>query len=222
MTRRFVWGFMPLFVIANMVVFQPWDWYNHAMLLYWFLAACILVAALLSKLWQAYPSVSVRFIVAGVITSMLLSGIFINLNQLLGKDRHRLLTTEELRLADAVRAETSPHAIFAVGLQHNHPIPVMTGRRVLMGYPGWLSAEGVDYAQREHDLRAIYTFDANASHLLSKYSVDYVVIGPFERKKLGANLAAYRGRYPSIIKTANYEIFAVKDKAQESAKASIE
>ena len=38
-----------VFVIANVVVFQPWAWDNTKVLAYWFLAGCILVAALLSR-----------------------------------------------------------------------------------------------------------------------------------------------------------------------------
>jgi uncharacterized membrane protein len=114
-----------------------------------------------------------------------------------------------LRLAEAVRNETPPHAIFVVGLQPNHPIPVMAGRRVLMSYPGWLWAEGHDVGQREQDLRAIYALDANAPQLLKDYRVDYVVIGPFERDQLAANVSAYRKRYTAIIKTDKYEVFAV-------------
>jgi hypothetical protein len=200
---------MPLFVIANVVVFQPWDWYNHAMLLYWFLAVSILVATLVSKVWRTYRAPVVRLLVGGVVTSMLLSGVLINLHQLLGKDQVRLLTPEELRLAEAVRNETPPHAIFVVGLQPNHPVPVMAGRRVLMSYPGWLWAEGHDFTQREQDLRAIYAFASNAPQLLKDYRVDYVVIGPFERDQLAANVSAYRNRYNTIIKTDNYEVFAV-------------
>jgi hypothetical protein len=179
------------------------------MLLYWFLAVSILVATLVSKVWRTHRAPVVRVLVGGVVASMLLSGVLINLHQLLGKDRVRLLTPEELRLAEAVRNATPPHAVFVVGLQPNHPIPVMAGRRVLMSYPGWLWAEGHDVGQREQDLRAIYALDANAPQLLKDYRVDYVVIGPFERDQLAANVAAYRKRYTAIIKTDKYEVFAV-------------
>jgi hypothetical protein len=42
---RFLWAFMPIFVIANLVVFQPWDWDNTKVFLFWYLAGCVLVAA---------------------------------------------------------------------------------------------------------------------------------------------------------------------------------
>src|SRR6185369_7652666 len=49
--RRFLWAFMPVFVAANVAVFQPWDWDNTKVLVWWFLAACILVASWMVKTW---------------------------------------------------------------------------------------------------------------------------------------------------------------------------
>lgn len=209
-SRRFLWGFMPLFLIANVAVFQPWDWDNIKVLAYWFLAVCVAVAALLARWWRTQRAVIVRGLLVVAIVTMTLSGLLLNLSQLLGRDQHLLLTREEVDLAVAVRTITSPKAIFAAGLQHNHPISVLAGRRVMLGYPGVLWAQGIDYAQRERDLRAIYALAPDMPNLLDRYGVDYVVIGPNEQQQLGANLAGYLARYPVILRTANYAIFKVR------------
>ena len=219
--QRFLWAFMPVFAIGNLVVFQPWDWDNTKVFLYWFLAVCILVAALIAKTWRrsslpirwgrlaGIGTFMVQWLLAGVTLSLILSGLMVNLKQLLEQDQHLFLTLEEVQLAEAVRAETPRHTIFVVGLQHNHPVPMLTGRQVVVGYSGWLSTQGYDYEERERDLYAIYALAPNAPQLLAKYRVDYVVIGPREREELAANLAAYLAHYPTIIRTANYQVFAV-------------
>lgn len=210
LSRRFLWGFMPLFLIANVAVFQPWDWDNIKVLAYWFLAVCVAVAALLTRWWRTQRTFAVRSLIAAAVVTMTLSGLLLNLSQLLGQDQHLLLTREEVDLAATVRTITPPAAIFAAGLQHNHPISVLAGRRVMMGYPGVLWAQGIDYAQRERDLRAIYALASDMPALVSRYDVTYVVIGPNEQQQLGANLAGYRARYPLVLHTANYEIFKVR------------
>jgi uncharacterized membrane protein len=86
---------------------------------------------------------------------------------------------------------------------------MLTGRQVVMGYPGWLWTAGFDYRERERDLRSIYGFAPDAPELLARYRVDYLVVGPFERREVAANLAAYQAHYPSIIRTVNYEVFDV-------------
>lgn len=209
--RRFLIAFMPIFVIANLVVLQPWDWDNTKILTYWFLAVCILVAAVLARAWRASRAVAVRVGIGAAVATMVLSGLLLNLDQLLGGDRHLLLSAEEVVLAERARADTPERSTFAVGLQHNHPIPVLAGRRVLMSYPGWLWSQGMDYTQRAADLRTILALAPEAPELLESYGIDYVVVGPNERDQLGADLTAYQARYPSIIRTAHYEVFDVKE-----------
>ncbi len=207
---RVLWAFMPIFPIANLIAFQPWDWDNSKILVYGFLAACVLVSAALMKLWREFPSLPVRAFLAATIVTMTLSGVLENAAQLLGRDRHLMLTTEEMEVASAVRSKTEPHAIFAAGLQHNHPVPVLGGRRVLTSFPGWMWSQGAVTAQREHDLREIFAFGPGARGLLAKYHVDYVVIGPNETEKMGADAGAFRNAFPAIVETASYTIFDVR------------
>jgi hypothetical protein len=207
--RRFLTGFMPLFLIANVVVFQPWAWDNTKVLVYWFLACCILVAALVSRVWES-SGVPGRAMTAAALATMVLSGLLENFGQALGRDRHLVLSAEELRLADSTRARTPPQAVLAVGLRHNHPITLLTGRRVVLGYPGWMWSQGLHYQERERALGAIFALTQDAPRLLRQYGVDYVVIGPDERQRFAANLEGYRARFPTLLRTENYEIFAVR------------
>ncbi|HEY0603308.1 MAG TPA: hypothetical protein VGD58_10375 [Herpetosiphonaceae bacterium] len=207
---RFLWGFMPVFALANLVVFQPWDWDNHKVLVYWFLAVAILVAALLMQTWRQQRSIVVRGLLVVVVLTMTLSGLLVNLHQLLGLSRYQLANTEEIMLADLVRTQTPERAVFAAGIQNNHPVPMLTGRRVVMSYPGWLWTHGIDVAERERDLREIYALGERTDALLKQYGVDYVVIGPGERNDLAANTAAFQARYPVVISTPNYQVFDVR------------
>ncbi|MGH3810033.1 MAG: hypothetical protein ACRDRU_26115 [Pseudonocardiaceae bacterium] len=209
-SRRLLWAFMPTFIVCNLIVFRPWDWDNTKFFFYWFLAVCILVGMLLTKIWREHRSVAVRTLLAGVVATMILSGLLVNYQQLAGKDRNQMLSAEELRVAEQVRELTPAHATFTVSFQHNHPVPVMAGRRVVMSYPGWLFAFGVDYQESERDVRSIYALAPNTAALLQKYDVDYVVIGPGEAQEFTPNLELFRTRYPRIISTENYEIFKIR------------
>ncbi|MFN2476090.1 MAG: hypothetical protein ABR526_07100 [Chthoniobacterales bacterium] len=209
-TRRFLWACMGIFVATNVAQFQPWDWNNHIILVYWFLAVCILVAAILRKLWRATRSLPLRALLASVVVTMLLSGMLLNLQEWFAHGRHCLLSNEEVMLAKAVRQMTRRSAVFVVGLQNNHPIAVLTGRRVLMSFPGWLWPQGIDASERERDVRAIYAMNAQAPELLRKYKVDYVVIGPEERRALAANRDAFHNQFSMLLRTNNYEIYSTR------------
>jgi len=213
--RRFLLAFQPLFLASNLFIFQPWDWDNTKILLWWFLASSLLVAALLSRSWRLRPLWLSRPAIVLVVLSLIASGVVDNVKQAAGASRNRLLTTEELGVAVRLRELTDPHALFAVGLRHNHPVPMLTGRRVLMGYPGWLWSQGIDSKTRERELTAIMKLAPESSELLARYGVDYVVVGPDEVSRFGADPEAWRARYPSALTTDHYEVFAISRSASD-------
>jgi hypothetical protein len=212
-SRRFLLAFQPVFVAGNLFLFQPWDWDNTKLLLYWYLAACVMAAAVLAKLWRILPSFASRSLVAAAIVSALLSGVLENLDQALGRDRHLLLTADELRLARLVRESTGTRALFACGDDHNNPIPVLSGRRVMLGYPGWLWSQGFDPTARDRDLGEILSLSPGSAPLLERYGVDYVAVGPRDQARFHGDLDGYRRRYPTVLKTATYEVFDVRPSA---------
>jgi len=206
--RRILLALLVPFFAANLVVFQPWDWDNSKVLVYAYLAACILGAALVVRAWRAHAAWRAPVVLA--LSTLVGSGLLENTHQALGRDRHRLLDAEEVELARQVREETEPRALFVCGLQHNHPVPVLGGRRVLLSYPGWHWSQGLDIAERERHVRAIFALGADADALLARYRVSYVVIGPWEQERLGASVEAFRARFPSPIRTRSYEVFDVR------------
>ena len=208
-SRRFLLAFQPLFLISNLFIFQPWDWDNTKVLVWWYLASCILVAALLARLWVTGPKLFVRPALAVLVLTMIGSGVIENVEQARGRQRNVLLTAEEIEFARRVRESTDPHALFATGLKHNHPVSVLAGRRVLMGYTGWLWSQGIDFSVRERDLRSIMKLTPDAGALLAGYGVAYVVVGPDEREHLAADPEAWRSRFPSVLRTPSYELFSV-------------
>ncbi|MGH7633357.1 MAG: hypothetical protein ACRENC_06475, partial [Gemmatimonadaceae bacterium] len=105
-SHRFLVAFMPAFVLANLFVFQPWDWDNTKVFAFWFLGVSVLVASLVAGLWRAHRNALVRTALGVAVASMVLSGLLVNLFQFLGRDRNLMASTDALRLATAVRVST--------------------------------------------------------------------------------------------------------------------
>jgi len=209
-SRRLLAAFMAIFVVANLVVFQPWDWDNHKILVYWFLAVVILVAALLARAWRRHPSAAVRTLIVGIIVTMVLSGALEDLTALEGKSRYLMLTADQIALAAEVRARTPADAIFVTGMENNDPIAMLTGRRLYVGYPNWLWTEGIPYEARREEALAILRFDAGAPSLIARDGIDFVVIGPYERNTLKADEAAFRARYTALVTVGAYTVYDVR------------
>jgi hypothetical protein len=201
---------MAIFVAANLFAFQPWDWDNHKILVYWFLATAILVAALLVRVWRRYRTALVRVPIVLAAASMVASASLENLDMLMGQGRYRMLSAAQIELAAAIRETTAPRSLIVSGMQTHDPVLMLAGRRLLMGYWGQLWVSGIPYEERQADVLAIYRLGPGADALLARYGVDYVVIGPDEVADLGANLAAFEARYPVAAREGPWTIFAVR------------
>jgi hypothetical protein len=203
---------MALFVLANLLVFQPWDWDNTKVLVYWFLATCVLAALVIAQAGSA-ARLAGRVGLVALVVVLVGSGTLENLDQLLGRDRHLLLTAEEIRVGEYVRTVTPARSVLAAGPQHNQPASLLAGRTVVLGYPGWIWSHGLPYADRERDLRTIFQGGHTTDSLVRRYHAGYILIGP-ARSAWPANADALRRRYPSVLRTEHYELFQVTASAE--------
>ena len=206
--RLLIAPFSLVFLVANLIKFQPWDWDNSKLLVFWYMASAVAVGALLVRLARAHP---VGAIVALTIWLSLVASGVLSLLQFLPPQgpAYVWFTTEEVQLAAQVRRQTSPTAVFVTGEQPNNPIADLAGRPVLMSYPGWLWSYGINYTQREADIARIYQGAPEAIDLLRHYHADYIVIGPTERSVFEPNIDYFTTKFRLVLHTQNYDVYAV-------------
>ncbi len=82
-------------------------------------------------------------------------------------------TRAEMELAEAFREISSPSSLVLCSDFHHHWVPALSGRRVLLGYRGWLASYGIDFAPVVRDMRAMFQGDDEAEELMERYGVDY-------------------------------------------------
>ncbi|MBA3243079.1 MAG: hypothetical protein H0T60_17805, partial [Acidobacteria bacterium] len=90
----------------------------------------------------------------------------------------------------------------------------LTGRRSLMGYPGHVWSHGIDYFERESELKRIYSGAPDAASLLSKNGVEYVVVGPLEeaemkKYRLALNRPFFE-RYTKVGEAGEYRLYKTR------------
>ncbi len=71
---RVAMAFTAVFVVANLVVFQSWDWDNTKLLAYWYLGAALLIASLVVRWWRRWWRGAVA---AVVVTTVLGTGVLV-------------------------------------------------------------------------------------------------------------------------------------------------
>ena len=171
------------FVVPNVIVLQPWDWDNTKFFIFWALLGSVMIGGLVGALFKRGPAGLTAAVV--VLALVAVGGLAGALDLARASDStvssYQFTDAKGVQVADWVRGHTSPSAIFAVADEHNNPIPTLAGRRVMIGYPGWLWTYGLgDYAQKGADEKLILQGAPNALDLVDKYGVGYVLIGPQE------------------------------------------
>jgi len=196
---------LALFAIANVYLFQPHAYDNLKLLFYAYLALALGTARLLAGWWRrGWAS---KLAAAAVLLLATTSGA---LSVLRESTLHwPLLDADEVAIGFELRKLTPPDARFLTADHHDHPVPIVAGRRLVLGYRGWLWTYGLHVAPVLADVRAIYAGEDRAPLLLRRYGVDYVFIGPGERQAFVVDDAWFAGRYPLLLQRGSYSVYRV-------------
>ena len=206
--RRLLVFYLPftlLFVICNAAKISPWVWDNIKVLFYWYVASVPLVALLLARLWRV--GAAARAGVLALVAALTLAGALDVWRVLAKTSEQGTFDAPGVAFSELVKRETAPRSLILHAPTYNHPA-YLAGRRSLMGYAGHLWSQGIDYAEREREVRRIYAGSPDAQGLLYKHGVEYVVVGPLERAGLQVN-ESYFSRFTKVGETGGYKLYKV-------------
>jgi hypothetical protein len=215
-----------VFVVANLVVFQSWDWDNTKLFAYWYLGAALLVSTLVVRWWRRWWRGAAAAVVA---TTVLLTGVLVLVrllpwtpaNDSIGGP-YTTATVDDVRLAAAVAAATPSNAVFLTEGKPNDPVLTLAGRTAVMGYYGWLWSYGTDFGQRPQDVRSMLEgcptqarSDCRVFGLLHTYRVAYAEIddrvgdaGVFDAQ-VGVTWWAQQG-FPVVARSGHVTVYDVR------------
>jgi hypothetical protein len=206
--RKFYWPFLGLFIITNIFIFQPHYYDNMKIMLWWFLLSAILTGKFLSFLKNRFGKKG--FVLIAITLFLLIPTGFLSVY----RETYvswKMFSNEDIALADFVRVNTSKDALFLTSDKHNHPIPCLAGRSVVMGYRGWLWTHGINYTEKERNILDIYHAEVGYENLLVKYGINYILLEKNKTNDLGINYGYYmtQSKFQPIYESDNYLLFKV-------------
>lgn len=204
---KFYLPFIFCFLIANLVKVAPWVWDNIKVLFLWYLASAPLVAWLLARWWQQRSFI--RWLAPVALATLLLAGALDVLRVVSEASEYQEFDAQGIAAANLISAQTSPRALVLHAPTYNSPV-FLTGRRSLLGYPGWMWSRGLDYSERSADIARIYSGAPEADGLLRKYSVDYVLVGPMELASFKVNEQFWL-KYKTLSQAGAYRVYQIGD-----------
>ena len=202
---KFYLPFLFCFLVPNLIRLAPWVWDNIKVLFLWYIASAPLVAAFLSKWWAQRSRW--RWLAPLVFASMVLAGSLDVWRVITGATELREFDAQAIAMAKHISEQTGPRALILHAPTYNSPV-FLTGRRSLLGYPGWIWSRGLDYFRRNQDIQSIYSGDVNAVTLLHQYGIEYVLVGPEELSTLRTN-EGFLSQYREMAKAGPYRLYKI-------------
>ncbi len=101
---------------------------------------------------------------------------------------------------------------------HNNAVASLTGRRIVCGAGTYLYYHGVDYQNREEDVKKMLSDPEGNLALFTAYGVDYVYLSSYELTS-GASPAVFGKLFPLVYEDEEYwydpvRIYAVSERAR--------
>ena len=155
-----------VFYVSNFVHYQPWNIDNSKVFHAGWVPLAISVVATYFAIVLKTENSFIQFVSVLIFVCMNFSGA-------LSVYRTHYMTapqwetgyfpTEYLidEFVDDVIFLSKPDAVFLTDSFHNHPVPALAGRQVLLGYRGWLSSHGINDTER---VKNIHNLMINPSH----------------------------------------------------------
>ena len=204
--KTFYLAFVALFVLSNLVVFQPHDYDNLKLMFWWFLMSCI-VTGLMSDAFIRRSRLPGLLLSLVVVTTMIATG-----SVAVWREVHlswRMFSSDDIALAQFVKDHTSPDAIFLTSDRHNGPVSCLAGRRIVMGYRGWLWTHGINYHVREQDVIEMFRGSDHAIELLKQYRVDYVLIEQDKIIDFHEDPEFFKSHFPIVYRSPNFTVLQI-------------
>ncbi|HYG81494.1 MAG TPA: hypothetical protein VD861_13950, partial [Pyrinomonadaceae bacterium] len=202
---RFYLPFTLCFIIPNLIKLAPWVWDNIKVIYYWFLLSVPLVALLLARLMRGSPAM--RSASAVLLLTLVLAGALDVWSVASRAAEFRIFDADGVRFAETVKQVAGPRATVLHEPTFDTPV-FLTGRRSVMGYPGHIGSHGISWEDRWRDIRRIYAGGRDAESLLAKYGVEFVVVGPHERRDAPAG-DDFFSRFELVGETGEYRLYKI-------------
>lgn len=192
------------FLLPSLMIFQPWDFDNIKLFVYWYFFAALLTAAFVVKIasrswWQIGGAV----LLVGVIILAGSLDIFRILTS--AGTRYSIYGKEAIEMAEFVKQNTPENAVFVSADKFDNPVVSLAGRKLVMGFSPWLWTYGLNYSPRQQFVTNFLAGNATADDL-ENYQVNYAVLFP-HIQNYTQNQQYFDSNYQLIYDKDGYRIY---------------
>lgn len=224
-SRLFFAGGALLWLICELVVFQPNLYDNNKLIFVSYALMCGLTAEFMAKVWTALRQGALRraapVLAAFTLTACFLSGGLTLAREYVSGDHlglggwvesgYQVVSAQQRRLAEYVSENTEPDAVFATATNHNNAIAMLTGRSIVCGAGTFLYYHGLDYQPREAALKLVYEQPAEwLDFYAQEYGIDYLLVSSHERGSWAVDEENFAAELDCVYSDGDLALYSLK------------
>ncbi|MBQ6373023.1 MAG: hypothetical protein IJJ45_00905 [Clostridia bacterium] len=206
-------GALCIYVVAELIVFQPNVYDNNKLFYVAFMVMMPAVGLYLVRLFERLQGLRGRYLLAAAFMLVsLLSGALSIAREVVSN--YRLLGPSEVAAAQYIEKALPEDAVFLTGDQHNNAVAALTGRHIVCGTGSYLYFHGIDYAAQASDERQMLEDPAGSAALFGRYGVSYAYISSYERMSFDVDEAWFERHGERVFDMGDVTIYALPTPAE--------
>ena len=214
--RALACGALCVYVIAELIQFQPNPYDNNKLFYVAFMVMLPAVGMYIEELWRKLSGVRGRALVAAAfVFAATVSGL-LTIGREVVSD-YQLFDADEVAAAAFIDESAPGDAVVLTGDQHNNAVAALAGRHIVCGTGSYLYYHGIDYSEQQWDERQMLEAPGTHADLFGKYGVDYAYISSHERYNFDADEDWFEVNGTLAFEAGDVAVYALSDRAKALA-----
>ncbi|MEE1200025.1 MAG: hypothetical protein U0L09_05180 [Christensenellales bacterium] len=201
-------GALTIYLVAELIQFQPNEYDNNKLFYVAFMAMLPMVGSYLTLLWDRLKGIRGRALLAACFLLISTLSGALSIGREIVSD-YQLFTADEVAAAEFIRENTDKDAMFLTGQQHTNAVAALTGRYILCGTGSYLYYHGVDYSQEYNAMVRMLENPSENEALFSLYQIDYVYLSSHELGAYQVDQRYFEEHFESVFSNSSVKIYAV-------------
>ena len=198
-----------IWLIAELVVFQPNVYDNNKLLYVAYLLMCGVAADFMVNLYRKIKFAAVRRCVGAVVLFLCTISAVLTI----GREwvaEYQLMEPAQVQVAEYVMEHTEPDDKILTNTRHNNSIAALTGRNIQCGSSSYLYYHGLDYRGQEDAVRVMYEEPALYPDIFEQFEIDYVLISGYERHSYVVDEEYFEEHFTCVYENTDVKLYRVK------------
>ncbi len=204
-----------LFLAVQTFRFQPWDFDDNKILVYFQFFEIIGIVWLYMYSTKAERPRWIRNTAKICFVIFLFVSLFTGVADVVSHLRYPdektpVIYSQNARELAAFISENIPSSeLIITSTTHLNPVNGLLGRPVYVGYPGWLWTRALPYGDRENEIKSFYKNPELTNTLFKKFPASYVLFDLQARNDYHADLLIFEKKFVSLFKNNEFELFKI-------------